>query len=67
MPYNYQAPGLYIDERSTGPRPIESVATSVLAVVGLYDKTVAPIKKIGTAEPRPDERANRANPYHELV
>ena len=40
MPYNYQAPGLYIDEISTGPRPIESVATSVLAIVGLYAKTV---------------------------
>ena len=36
---SYSAPGVYIEERNTGPGPIESVATAVLAIVGFVPKT----------------------------
>src|SRR3954452_22657561 len=35
MPTVYQTPGVYINEVSSGNRPIEGVATSVAAFVGL--------------------------------
>ncbi|MFN8499779.1 MAG: phage tail sheath subtilisin-like domain-containing protein [Anaerolineae bacterium] len=50
MPYNYQAPGVYVEEVSTGARPIESVATSILAIVGFCRDTVK-VMKVGQSEP----------------
>lgn len=59
MSYNYQAPGVYIEDLpSRGARPIESVATSVLAIVGLYNSTT-PITKVGTTEAQTDPRPNQ--------
>jgi phage tail sheath protein FI len=31
---SYQSPGVYVEEVSTGPRPIEGVGTAVAAFVG---------------------------------
>ncbi len=40
MPFNYKSPGVYVEEVSTGARPIESAATAVLAMIGLCRETV---------------------------
>ncbi|MCB0075870.1 MAG: phage tail sheath family protein [Anaerolineales bacterium] len=40
MPLNYKAPGVYVEEVSTGARPIESAGTSVLAMVGLVAEEI---------------------------
>ncbi len=40
MPFNYKSPGVYVEELSTGARPIESAGTSVLAMVGLCAETI---------------------------
>jgi len=34
----YQAPGIYVEEQSSGSRPIEGVSTSVAAFVGVTEK-----------------------------
>lgn len=45
MPAEYLAPGVYIEEVNTGPRPIEGVGTAVAAFVGFapYGKANAPV------------------------
>src|SRR5436305_1209429 len=35
MPFNKLSPGVYVEEVATGARPIESAATSNLAMIGL--------------------------------
>jgi phage tail sheath protein FI len=40
MPFNYKSPGVYVEELSTGARPIESAATSVLAMIGVCAETI---------------------------
>lgn len=40
MPFNYKSPGVYVEELSTGARPIESAATAVLALIGLCPETI---------------------------
>ena len=40
MPFNYKSPGVYVEELSTGARPIEAAGTSVLAMVGLCNETI---------------------------
>src|SRR4051812_38768743 len=38
MPEPYLVPGVYVEPlANTGPRPIESLATDVLAAIGLYN------------------------------
>ena len=44
MPFNYKSPGVYIEEVDRGARPIESAATSVLAMVGLCAESVQVLK-----------------------
>ncbi len=46
MPYNYKSPGIYVEEVAKGARPIESAATSVLAMVGLCRETIK-VEKLG--------------------
>src|SRR5215203_2484701 len=46
----YLAPGVYVEEISTGPRPIQGVSTSVAGFVGL-------------AERGPDQRAEFASSW----
>jgi phage tail sheath protein FI len=46
MPFNYKSPGVYVEEVAKGARPIESAATSVLAIVGLCRDTIQ-VEKIG--------------------
>ena len=40
MPFNYKSPGVYVEELSTGARPIESAATAVLAMIGVCPETI---------------------------
>jgi hypothetical protein len=40
MPFNYKSPGVYVEELSTGARPIESAGTCVLAMIGLCRETI---------------------------
>lgn len=40
MPFNYKSPGVYVEELSTGARPIESAATAVLALIGVCPETI---------------------------
>jgi phage tail sheath protein FI len=40
MPFNYKSPGVYVEEVSGGARPIESAATSVLAMIGFCRDTI---------------------------
>ena len=54
MPTVYLTPGVYINEVSSGNRPIEGVATSVAAFVGLAPGgPVNTPKKVLITEPRP--------------
>jgi phage tail sheath protein FI len=41
MANNYDTPGVYVEEVSTGAKPIESVSTRVLAVIGVAPKNDA--------------------------
>jgi len=38
MATTYQAPGVYIEERDTGPKPIEGVATAIPVFIGFTEK-----------------------------
>ena len=38
MPTSYFAPGIYVEEVSTGPKPITGVLTNVAAIVGKTEK-----------------------------
>lgn len=38
---NYSTPGIYVEEVSTGPRPIEAVGTSTLALLGVAPRADA--------------------------
>ena len=40
MPFNYKSPGVYVEELSTGARPIEAAGTAVLAMIGLVRETI---------------------------
>ncbi|MER3458279.1 MAG: hypothetical protein C4309_06315, partial [Chloroflexota bacterium] len=56
MPFNYKSPGVYVEEVAKGARPIESAATSVLAIVGLCRDTIQ-VEKIGqgmVSQPTPN-------------
>jgi uncharacterized protein len=46
MPFNYKSPGVYVEELSTGARPIESAGTAVLAMIGLCRETIQ-VEEIG--------------------
>ena len=53
MSLNYQSPGIYIEEISPGPGPIESAATAVLAIVGFVHENI----KI-----KPDDKSDSPTP-----
>jgi len=57
MPFNYKSPGVYVEELSTGARPIESAGTAVLAMIGLCRESIQ-VEEIGkgiVTKPTPAE------------
>ena len=40
---NYRAPGVYVEEVNTGPRPIQPVGTSTAGFVGVAPDPDAPL------------------------
>src|SRR5262245_35076333 len=53
MPFNYKSPGVYVEEVSGGARPIESAATSVLAMIGFCRDTIQVEQPGGNVVARP--------------
>jgi phage tail sheath protein FI len=51
VPFNYQTPGVYVEEVASGARPIEAAATAILAVVGLCREQIHSMVQADVPDP----------------